>query len=128
MTEGEQGLPTMIEDDNSRANTYCKRKRGLIKKIIELSKLCKQEICMVMFDNDRQRIVHFKSSEEFTLRTAKYLLSEPVVSNFFAERYTCDDYELFRNYSTVKKQTKPGEKNSFDWVKYAKSSSRKRKR
>jgi len=39
-----------ISDKNSRNVTYCKRKRGLIKKAIELSKLCEQKIYLAIFD------------------------------------------------------------------------------
>lgn len=39
-----------IENKNSRNVTYCKRKRGLIKKAIELSKLCEQFVYLVIYD------------------------------------------------------------------------------
>lgn len=46
-----------IKDKNSRNVTYCKRKRGLIKKAIELSKLCDQYIYLAIFDKEKQRLV-----------------------------------------------------------------------
>lgn len=48
---------TKIADKNSRNVTYCKRKRGLIKKAIELSKLCEQNIYLAIFDKEKQRFI-----------------------------------------------------------------------
>ena len=39
-----------IQDDLKRAVTYAKRKRGLIKKCIELSKMCDVDISLSIFD------------------------------------------------------------------------------
>ena len=40
----------LIHNGYCRKVTYSKRKRGLIKKAIELSRLCGQYICMTIFD------------------------------------------------------------------------------
>lgn len=48
---------TKIMDKNSRNVTYCKRKRGLIKKAIELSMLCEQSIYLAIFDKEKQRFI-----------------------------------------------------------------------
>lgn len=39
-----------IENKNQRSVAFCKRKRGFLKKAIELSRLCDQQIFMVMYD------------------------------------------------------------------------------
>ena len=50
-----------IENDNTRKVTYGKRKKGLLKKAIELSKLCDQEIFIFIHDKEKEKMVHFGS-------------------------------------------------------------------
>ena len=46
-----------IKDINQRKVTFCKRRRGFIKKAIELSKLCDQKIFLVMYDNECNKLL-----------------------------------------------------------------------
>ena len=43
----------LITDKISRNVTYCKRKRGILKKAMELSSLCGQHIYLAIFDSER---------------------------------------------------------------------------
>ena len=71
--------------------TLNKRKRGLIRKAIELCKLCDQAIYLAIFDQEKNTLVQYKSSEifdpELLLRLQK---SSSVLDN---EKYDNGDYE-----------------------------------
>ena len=54
-----------IEDVANRNITYCKRKRGLLKKVIELSVLCDLKICLLIEDDERKNILEFCSSRDY---------------------------------------------------------------
>jgi hypothetical protein len=56
-----------IEDLNHQRVTYCKRKRGIIKKAIELSVLCDVNICLLIQDNTANKVVHFSSKSDIKL-------------------------------------------------------------
>ena len=57
-----------IADKNQRNVTFCKRRRGLMKKAIEMSVLCGQDIFFIMFDREKQKLYEFNSSEEFDIK------------------------------------------------------------
>lgn len=81
--------------------TYCKRKRGLVKKAMELSTLCQQEICVVIYDRNKNKIVHF-SSDGFSLNEANALVKEHVkTKNKKFENWTCKDYDYIKRGQSV---------------------------
>jgi hypothetical protein len=65
-----------IPDRNLRNITYHKRKRGLLKKIIEICQLCDLNIYMFLFDRDKNKIVQFKSHDSFDSFHVSQFLNE----------------------------------------------------
>ena len=63
----------LIENKGFRNVTYCKRKRGLIKKAMELSMLCDQCISIVIYDKVKEKMVIYNSSDDFTVCDASEL-------------------------------------------------------
>ena len=92
-----------IEDPKARHITYCKRKRGVLKKVIELSTLCGQDVCLAIFDNERHRMVDYRSNPSMTFETVQTLTSEPLASRFHMEHFTNDDLHILKTYSTKNK-------------------------
>ena len=62
-----------IETKEQRVS-YFKRKRGCLKKCIELSMKCGQDIFMVMVDKKSKRLVEFNSTPDFDLKTVVDLM------------------------------------------------------
>lgn len=50
-----------IEDKNMRNITFCKRKRGLLKKTIEICSLCGLDMFMFVYDKDKKKMIEFRS-------------------------------------------------------------------
>ena len=75
-----------IDNHSQRKVTLCKRKKGLIKKIIELSVLCDLKIFMLIQDQFNQRSTHFLSHKDFDILKAFNSLNH-------REFFTNSDYE-----------------------------------
>lgn len=59
----------LIKDKEKRNVAFCKRKRYLLQKAIELSELCGKKVFIVMFDEPRKRLVQFSSEESFEIKS-----------------------------------------------------------
>ena len=46
-----------IQDKNQRNVAFCKRRRGFLKKAIELSRLCDQNIFMIIHDPEKDKVI-----------------------------------------------------------------------
>ena len=62
---GKRKLESMdkIKSETTRRITYCKRKKGLLKKAIELSKLCDQICFLYIYDRETKKVVHYASDQ-----------------------------------------------------------------
>ena len=56
-----------IENEKQRKVTYHKRKKGILKKAVELSVLCDVNAFVFIFDKSSQRCVHFASDPQLDL-------------------------------------------------------------
>ena len=58
---------TRIGNTVQRKVALCKRKKGLIKKVIELSVLCDLKFCMLIKDVANERVTHFMSHKDLDI-------------------------------------------------------------
>ena len=73
----------LIENLNHRKVTYCKRKKGLLKKAVELSVLCDVSTFVFVFDETQKRCVHFASDPSLDFLR---LFNERCHREFFSNR------------------------------------------
>ena len=52
-----------IENLCTRKVTYCKRKKGLLKKSMELSLLCDLKMFLFIYDKNQRRVIHYSSDQ-----------------------------------------------------------------
>ena len=65
-----------IDNKTNRKVALCKRRRGFIKKAIELSRLCDQKIFIVMYDNETEKILQFSSQADFHMKKVYELIKK----------------------------------------------------
>ena len=66
-----------IKSERNRNVTLYKRKKGLIKKAMELSLLCDAEIFLAIVDKERQKLSYFRTAKNINEFISKYL-SKPI--------------------------------------------------
>jgi len=84
-------------EDKSLANiAFCKRKRGFLKKAIEMSSMCNQKILIVIYEEDKKRMIQFSSHECFDIEDAEraYKTATRPEHIHKYERYSNKDYFL----------------------------------
>mmetsp|Transcript_35839 Transcript_35839/g.54938 ORF Transcript_35839/g.54938 Transcript_35839/m.54938 type:complete len:136 (+) Transcript_35839:34-441(+) len=87
-------VPKFIKNKTQRNIAFCKRKRAFLKKAIELSVSCDQQMLVVMFDKSRNRLIQYSSSDEFNIKgayEAQKVAKRPENIDKF-EKFSNDDF------------------------------------
>ena len=87
-----------IESFKTRTTTLYKRRKGLIKKAMELSLLCDTEVFLAVVDKDREKISYFSTSQNINDFFSNYL-SKPINK---CEIFGINDVSLFYNKKQYK--------------------------
>jgi hypothetical protein len=64
-----------ITQKRKREVAYCKRKRLLLKKLIEISTLCDLDIFLVVLDRSKQKILEYRNDLDFSVDVVKEILN-----------------------------------------------------
>ena len=84
---------SLIEDLVKRNVTYCKRKKGLIKKAIEISKLCGKKVAIYILDEGIGKFISYNSERSFNIAYIQKCASGPLIRNELYEKYNNNDYQ-----------------------------------
>ena len=60
-------LDQKIDGRKSRQNSFYKRKFGILRKLIQMSKLCEKDILLYIYDEDMRYLYEYQSNEKFDL-------------------------------------------------------------
>lgn len=60
-------LDKKIIKKRARQNSFYKRKIGILRKIIQLSKLCDKNVLLYIYDEELAHLYEYKNNEDFDL-------------------------------------------------------------
>lgn len=83
-----------ISDFKLRRTTFEKRKQGLLKKAMELSILCGNEVLLSFLENSGKCVI-YHSTGEYYKYSCKYMLNEEISHHIITDI----DYDSFTNFS-----------------------------
>ena len=61
----------LIANKRRRDHAFYKRRRGVLKKAIQLSRLCGQKILMIVYDEQKDKAIQYSSDASFTFNQAQ---------------------------------------------------------
>lgn len=91
-----------IQDKHVKNITFSKRKKGVIKKAMELSHLCNQDVIVAFYNKDNKKMVLYQSTPEFTPQRLQDILVKREINERLYEEHTNQDY---KSIDTMKLQT-----------------------
>ena len=104
----------MPRTDYDQMVTLNKRKRGILRKAIELCDLCNQEVYIAILDTAKNHLVEYKSSDILNPQKLTKMAREKTISH---ERYDNNDYELLAaKFITREKMESMQERKSMTWA------------
>ena len=65
MGHGKISLDERIEHKKSRANAFYKRKFGVLRKLVQISKMCDKEILLLIYDKESKNLIEYESNPKF---------------------------------------------------------------
>ena len=78
-----------IEDYESQRVSLVKRRKGIVKKCIELNIMCQQDVYLVIFDRQKQKLLEYRSDHDMDLQLVGHLLDNQFKSQI--KRKACDN-------------------------------------
>ena len=88
-------------DATSSTVTFRKRKRGLIKKAMELNMLCQKQVYIAIYDKENNRLVEYTCDTDFNASTIDRLAQDQSVK---LERYDNQDYQECKESQRLKEK------------------------
>ncbi len=88
-----------IEDYRKRSIAFCKKKKDVLKRLMDLSISCNQHALLVVYDEEQKRMVYYSSSHDFDMMRAldaKKTAKDPKNISMY-ERFTNNDYDAMFN-------------------------------
>ena len=112
---GKKSIPCeLIKNSYQRTVCYRKRVKGLVKKAIELSIICDQDIEIVISDKTNAEVVVYRSSDDFNFVDCSKILKDSQMLLNPEKAYVNDDYDEIFNQDVKKYSSRTESKRKVD--------------
>ena len=64
MGHGKISLDERISHKKSRANAFYKRKFGVLRKLVQMSRMCDKDILLFIYDKESKNLIEYQSNPD----------------------------------------------------------------